>query len=99
MYDYYIQHAQRLSNHWETSNDGELKDLYLKAMIASYLSNMCIRQISTKKSGANAYLISEHCIKTKTKTKQLLQRYADPELSYKTMFPFHRREAIDHFEV
>lgn len=81
-----------------------MNTLYCKALIASYFSNMCTKQISLSKSGAKSYLISEYVIKTKTKTKQLLQTYAyndnnNNAIHYKNIFPSHRRQAIDHFEV
>ena len=79
-----------------------MRNLYFRALMAAYLSNMCIKQVSLSKSGSNPYLISEYSIKTKTKTKQLFQRYVDDKnnnVNYKNIFPCHRREAIDHFEV
>ena len=69
-------------------------------MITSYLINTLLKQVKLSKSGANSYLISEYSIKTKTETKQLLQRYIDKNNhTYSNRFPSHRREAIDHFEV
>ena len=80
-----------------------MNNLYFKALICSYFSNICAKQISFSKSGGNSYLISEYAIKTKTKTKQLLQRHSGGtdknNVQYKNMFPSHRRQAIDHFEV
>ena len=83
-----------------------MNNLYFKAIICLYFSNMCMKQVSFSKSGAKSYLISEYAIKTNTRTKQLLQRYAggtnnnkNGNVQYRNMFPTHRRQAIDHFEV
>lgn len=49
------------------------------------------------KSVKNTYLVHDHAIKSKTKTKQILQKLAfDKDI--KSSFPSHRNQARDYFE-
>ena len=54
-------------------------------------------QISLNKSVKNTYLVHKHAIKSKTKTKQILQKLAF-DTNYHSTFPSHRNQAKDYFE-
>lgn len=61
------------------------------------MEKLCSSQITLNKSVKSTYLFHDHSIKSKTKTKQLLQDLAFTN-NHK-LFPIHRDQAIDYFAV
>eukprot|EP01084_Bolivina_argentea_P015382 28780_1 len=95
-----LEYARSIANNWFISmktNEIELRKLIYNALVCSYLTNLCAKRISLNQSAKKSYLLSEHSIKSKSKTKLLLQQYSTKSL-YSSTFPAHRREAIDHFQ-
>ena len=88
--------SQRFNQGFET--DQLLKKLYFESLIYGYLVNICSKRVSLNGTAKKLYLINEHSIKVKCSTKYLLQKYLKHH-SYSKVFPSHRREAIDYYQV
>ena len=67
-------------------------------MISSFIVSTLKLQISLNKSVKNTYLIYDYSIKSKTKTKEILQKLAFDNNYRSKLFPSHRKQASDYFE-
>lgn len=84
--------------HKQTQRESDLRYIYKNVLIYSFLIHIFSKKVQFNKSAKKSDLISNHSIKQKTKTKDLIQKYVKNH-SYSSCFPSHRREAIDYFEV
>ena len=79
-------------------NDRDNQQKYCNILMYSYFIQLCEFQIATK--SRNVYLLCSNSIKSKkSKTKKLMQQYANGDVKYVSTFPSHRQHAIDYFKV
>ena len=82
----------------KSQRENELRYLYKNVLIYSFLTSIFTKKFQLNKSAKKTDLINTHSLTQNTKTKQLIQRYIKNQ-SYSSLFPTHRRAAIDYFEV
>ena len=98
---YILQFAEHVSSQRFNrgfATDQQLQKLYFESLVYAYLVDICSKRVSLHGTAKKLYLINEHSIKVKCSTKYLLQKYLKHH-SYSKVFPSHRREAIDYYQV
>ena len=82
----------------DTQRNNQLRYLYKNILIYSFLYNIFTAKLQFNKTAKKSNLFSDHCLKHKNKTKDLIQTYVKTQ-SYSSSFPSHRRAAVDYFQV
>ena len=99
LYDF-VKFADRISfNRFggDSDKENELKYLYKHILIYSFLKNIFTTKVQFNKCAKKSDLIGNHVFE-KTKAKQLIQKYVKNKPNA-SLFPSHRKAAIDYFEV
>ena len=103
LYTCFIQFAEKSSYHHiffngDNQKNEELRNLYKNILIYSFLTNVISKSLYLEKSAKKTNLITDHAIQKKTETKKLIQKYINNG-HRSTLFPMHRNQAIDYFDV